>query len=108
MVQRLRRAVSRSFLAPAAIFPKRAVRIARHDARVLAVSARWLFGSREHHNYTYDLTKINTEHLAWYVSALCDTPVSTIKGYLAELATDQALRDHITAATAASARPSRP
>ena len=51
-------------------FPKRLARVARHDAKVLGTSARWLFTSREHHNYTYDLTPLNREHLAWFVSVV--------------------------------------
>jgi hypothetical protein len=74
----LRRAIARSWLAPLAALPVRAARVARHDTRVLATSARWLVTSREHHNYTYDLTSINLDHLAWYVAAVCDTSVAAI------------------------------
>jgi predicted O-methyltransferase YrrM len=104
MVTSMRRWVSRSRLAPLALFPRRAMRVARHDARVVAASARWLVRSREHHNYTYDLTALNTDHLAWFVSAVCDAPVREVRGYLRELADDEALRSHVLSATAASAR----
>lgn len=100
----LRRAVARSRLAPVAAFPKRAVRVARHDARVLGTSLRWLFGSREHHNYTYDLTRLNRHHLAWYVAAVCDVPVVSVRRWFAELDHDHRLRAHIQTATATSAR----
>lgn len=100
----LRRAVARSRLAPVAAFPKRAARVARHDARVVGTSVRWLFGSREHHNYTYDLTRLNRNHLAWYVATVCDVPVASVRGWFAELEGDQRLRCHVEAATAASAR----
>jgi predicted O-methyltransferase YrrM len=100
----LRRAVARTPLAPFAAFPKRAVRVARHDARVLGTSVRWLFASREHHNYTYDLTPVNRTHLAWFVAQVCDVPVASVRGWIAELEGDTALRAHIEAATAASAR----
>lgn len=76
----------------------------RHDAAVIATSARWLVTSREHHNYTYELTGNNLDHLAWFVAAVCGIPVATARGYLAEIAADGALREHINAATAASAR----
>jgi hypothetical protein len=59
----LRRNLSRSRLAPLALFPRRAARVMRHDARVVAATARWLVTSREHHNYTYDLTALNVDHL---------------------------------------------
>lgn len=87
-----------------AAFPKRLLRVARHDARVLKVSARWLVTSREHHNYTYDLTRLSREHLAWFVSVVCDVPVKRVKYYLAEIENDVELRRHIEQATAASAR----
>jgi predicted O-methyltransferase YrrM len=100
----LRRAVARTRLAPLAAFPKRAVRVARHDGRVVGASVRWLFTSREHHNYTYDLTALNRTHLAWYVAQVCDVPVAAVRGWFAELEGDQALRARIEAATAGSAR----
>jgi predicted O-methyltransferase YrrM len=100
----LRRTVARTRLAPVAAFPKRLARVARHDARVLAASARWLFTSREHHNYTYDLTPLSREHLAWFVSVTCDVPIKQVKAYLGEIESDDALRRHIERATAASAR----
>lgn len=50
---KLRRAIARTRLASVAAFPKRLARVARHDAKVLRTSARWLLTSREHHNYTY-------------------------------------------------------
>jgi predicted O-methyltransferase YrrM len=100
----LRRAIARTPLAPIAAFPKRLARVARHDARVLGASARWLFTSREHHNYTYDLTRLSREHLAWFVSEVCDIPVAQIRGYFVEIECDAELRGHIERATAGSAR----
>lgn len=101
---KLRRAVARTPLAPVAAFPKRLARVARHDAKVLRVSARWLFTSREHHNYTYELTKLSRQHLAWFVAVVCDLPVKQVRGYLAEIESDEALRRHIESATAGAAR----
>jgi predicted O-methyltransferase YrrM len=100
----LRRAVARTRLAPVAAFPRRLVRVARHDARVVGTSVRWLFTSREHHNYTYDLTALNRTHLAWYVAAICDVPVASVRGWFAEIEGDGALRTHLEAAIATSAR----
>lgn len=101
---RLRRAVARTRFARLAAFPKRAARVARHDARVLGASARWLFTSREHHNYTYDLTALNRTHLAWFVAQVCGVPVAAVRGWFAELDSDAALRDQLESATAGSAR----
>jgi predicted O-methyltransferase YrrM len=100
----LRRAVARTPLAPVAAFPKRLARVARHDARLLTVSARWLFTSREHHNYTYDLTNLSREHLAWFVSVVCQVPVAQVREHFDELESDHELRTHIETTTAQSAR----
>ncbi|BCJ64192.1 class I SAM-dependent methyltransferase [Polymorphospora rubra] len=99
-----RRRIARTPLAPVAAFPKRLVTVARHDARVLGVSARWLFTSREHHNYTYDLTPLSRQHLAWFVSVTCDLPVTQVRSYLTEIETDDDLRRHIEQTTAKAAR----
>ncbi|SDX93439.1 Predicted O-methyltransferase YrrM [Micromonospora pattaloongensis] len=99
-----RRTIARTPLAPVAAFPKRLARVARHDARVLRASARWLFTSREHHNYTYDLTGLSREHLAWFVSVTCDVPVKQVRGYFAEIEQNAELRAHIEQTTANSAR----
>lgn len=100
----LRRAIARTPLAPVAAFPKRLLAVGRYDARVLRVSARWLFTSREHHNYTYDLTRLSRDHLAWFVSVLCDVPVQQVRSYLAEIESDDDLRRHIEWTTAVSSR----
>jgi hypothetical protein len=100
----LRRRLARSRLAPVAAFPKRVARVARHDARVLGTSVRWLFTSREHTNYTYDLTALNRDHLAWFVAQVCGAPVAAVRDWFSELEADGALRAQIEAATAASPR----
>ncbi|MFY1598467.1 class I SAM-dependent methyltransferase [Micromonospora sp. WMMD737] len=101
---KLRRAIARTPLAPVAAFPKRLARVARHDAKVLRTSARWLVTSREHHNYTYELTKLSRHHLAWFVSVICDVPVKQVRAYFAEIESDDVLRRHIESATAGTAR----
>ena len=101
---KLRRVIARTPLAPVAAFPKRLARVARHDAKVLRTSARWLVTSREHHNYTYELTKLSRHHLAWFVSVVCDVPVKQVRAYLNEIETNAELRGHIEQATAAASR----
>lgn len=100
----LRRAIARTPLAPVAAFPKRLARVARHDARVLRASARWLVTSREHHNYTYELTTLSRHHLTWFVSVVCDIPIQQVRGYVAEIEADDVLRHHIEQATATATR----
>ncbi|WDZ87141.1 class I SAM-dependent methyltransferase [Micromonospora cathayae] len=101
---KLRRAIARTRLAPVAAFPKRLARVARHDTKLLKVSARWLVTSREHHNYTYDLTWLSKNHLAWFVSVVCDTPIKQVRTYLQEIEKDDALRRHIEQTTQGAAR----
>ncbi|MFI7576272.1 class I SAM-dependent methyltransferase [Micromonospora sp. NPDC049497] len=101
---KLRRAIARTALAPVAAFPKRLRTVARYDAKVLRSSARWLVTSREHHNYTYDLTPLSRNHLAWFVSVVCDIPVNQVRTYLDEIESDDTLRQHLLAAIAGSDR----
>ncbi|MEV1144723.1 class I SAM-dependent methyltransferase [Micromonospora sp. NPDC049799] len=101
---KLRRAIARTALAPVAAFPKRLRTVARYDAKVLRSSARWLVTSREHHNYTYDLTSLSRNHLAWFVSVVCDIPVKQVRTYLDEIESDDNLRQHLLAAIAGSDR----
>jgi predicted O-methyltransferase YrrM len=100
----LRARLARSRLARIALLPRRLARVFRHDVRVVGQSAHWLVTSREHHNYTYELTPLNREHLAWFVSQICRLPVAQARGYLAELDADTELRNHILAAIARADR----
>jgi hypothetical protein len=65
---------------------------------------RWLLYSREHTNFTYDLTPLNREHLAWWIAGIAGVPVAQIRGYMSELDTDEVFKDHIAAATRDSSR----
>jgi len=87
-----------------AALPTRAATVARHDARVLADSVRWLALSREHTNFTYDLDSLNVEHLAWFVATVAGTPVDASRRHLAELEADESLRQHLEKEAAVSPR----
>jgi predicted O-methyltransferase YrrM len=100
----LSRKVARSSLAPVAAFPLRAKDVLKHDARVLKISLSWLFGSREHHNYTYDLTMRNQEHLAWFLSFVTGAATSEIRQWLQEVERDDALRAVLAQGVANSER----
>jgi Methyltransferase domain len=100
----LRRKIAGSRLAPLAALPIRLKSVARYDAQVLGRSARWLVGSREHTNFTYDLTPLNREHLAWWVAEVADCPVAEARGYMIEIEQDGDLTRHVQAATQASDR----
>jgi predicted O-methyltransferase YrrM len=64
---------------------------------------RWVVRSREVFNYTYHLTPRNRLHLASFLSATTGAPAETFEGYFRELEEDGGLRDHLLAATLASA-----
>jgi predicted O-methyltransferase YrrM len=82
--------------------PLRVQHVARSEFPRLGVAASWLIHSKETTNFTYDLTPINREHLAWYVAGIVGKEVGEIRGYLAEIDQDENLRSHIKAATRAS------
>ncbi len=98
------RRIARSPLAPIVAFPVRARAVATYDGRVLSRSVRWLFTSREHHNYTYDITARNREHLAWFITAVTDAPAPVVRGWLDEVEHDELLREVLTAGLASSNR----
>lgn len=101
---RIRGRVAGSRAAAFAAFPVRMATVMRYNAHALTRSASWLVQSREHTNFTYDLTPRNREHLIWWVSAVSGTPAAEIRGYVEELDHDLALRTHLMQSTAASAR----
>ena len=100
----LREKIATGPVARAAALPTRVSIVARYDARVLADSVRWLLLSREHTNFTYDLEPRNVEHLAWFVAAVANVPVTAIRGYLGELESDGSLREHLERRAALSPR----
>jgi len=102
--EHLRRRIAASPLAPVAAFPVRLARVARHDGAVIRESVRWLATSREHHNYTYDLTDRNVEHLAWWVRAVSGRDVVDCRRWLGEILGDEALRGHLESALGRSDR----
>lgn len=100
----LSRRLARSGLAPVVAFPIRAMSVLKYDAQVLRNSMRWLFKSREHHNYTYDLTARNREHLAWYLSCVTGTTVADFRHWLEEVEHDDVLRAALSDAVTESDR----
>lgn len=101
---RTRRWLVRGRHAPLVAFPLRLKQVASFNAAVAGRSARWLLTSREHTNFTYELTRLNRTHLAWFVSTATGQPVARIRAYLDELTEDDALREHIRRSTVTSGR----
>jgi hypothetical protein len=82
-----------------AVFPSRAAVAVGASSRATASTTRWLFGSNENTNYTYNLTSINREHLAWFVANLAHIDVAAARGYLDEVLNDPDLVRHVVDAT---------
>lgn len=100
----IRRKVASSRGARLAALPLRISTVARHDARVIASSVRWLARSREHTNLTYDLEPLNVNHLVWFVSEISGASVTQVRRYVDEIDRDTELRLHIADRTSASQR----
>lgn len=104
MTNAMRTRILASPAARIAAFPLRTASVARANGHFLGVSTRWLFTSREHTNYTYDLTSLNRRHLTWFVANIARIDVRTARGYIEEVLSDDALRYHIADVTRASPR----
>jgi len=100
----IREKVKSSPLARAAALPMRTRQVGRANALLLKNSVRWLAHSREHSNFTYDLTEANREHLAWFVAHVAGVKVGEVRGYIAEIEGDEVLRIHIRAHTMTSSQ----
>jgi Methyltransferase domain len=85
-------------------FPHRARLAARSTGRHIAVASRWLVRSREFANFSYDLTDLNKEQLVWFVAAVTETDVATIRTYVAEIEDNAGLREYVQSRLRASRR----
>ncbi|HWL01318.1 MAG TPA: class I SAM-dependent methyltransferase [Microbacteriaceae bacterium] len=89
-------------IAPIAVFPWRFASAAGKSLGTFGATTRWLFGSRENTNYTYDLTPRNREHLAWFVAHVAGIPLAEARGYLQEVLDDEELAAHVAGETRTS------
>lgn len=96
--------VASSRWARLALLPERGAAAARHVGSETALASKWLVTSREHHNYTYGLTRRNISHLNWWVSVVTGAPVEECRAWVAEALADQDLQRHVQRAVAASDR----
>ena len=85
----IRERLKSSPVARAAALPMRARLAGRYNARVLKNTATWLVQSREHENFTYDLTELNLESLAWFVAHAAGVKVDEIRSYFGEIESDE-------------------
>ena len=72
--------------------------------RLLANIGHWLFASREHTNFTYNLTDLNRRYLAYFLSQVCGETPEVMTRYLLEVLDDKKLIEHIVQFTHASVR----
>jgi hypothetical protein len=82
-----------------AALPLRARESLGHAGRVTGASVRWLATSREHTNFTYDLSPTNLEHLAWLVDTVTGCGVADARAWIDEASTDVELGAHVVAWT---------
>ena len=90
----VRRRIASSPLARFAALPSRMGAVSRHNAAVASQSARWLVTRREHTNFTYDLTPLNLEHLAWWAASVSGASVRQCRSWIAEILGDSDLQEH--------------
>lgn len=67
-------------------------------------SVHWLVRSKEHTNFTYDLTPRNRDHLAWWVADITGVHFGRARDFISELEADDELRRHVRSETARSDR----
>jgi len=100
----LRAKILQSRFLPLLVFPYRLKLVLQHLVHQSNSSAKWLFRSKEFANFTYDLTPANKNHLAWFVSGVCNVPVQEIEQFFLELESNTHLKQHIAALLRASHR----
>jgi hypothetical protein len=100
----LRTRILASPAARIAAFPTRTAAVAKANGHFFGVSTRWLFRSREHTNYTYELTSLNRKHLTWFVANVACIDIETARGYIEEVLYGDALKRHIADVTRTSPR----
>ncbi len=99
-----RRRIARSRWARAAAIPGRSSLVAKENAALARASLKWLVHSKEHTNFTYDLTPLNREHLAWFVSEVTGGDVQDARAAITEITSDGEFYQRLRATTLNSAR----
>lgn len=72
--------------------------VVAHNRRVVGSTLSWWVHSREESNFTYDLTDLNLDQLAWFVAHVTSSPVELVQRHLDELRDDEELAAHLRAA----------
>lgn len=91
----LRNQVVRSRMGRIAAMPFRVSLVTGRAMRIAEQSVSWLVHENETMNFSYELSPLNYEQLAWFISAVVDVEVSQVREWMAELESDHELREHI-------------
>ena len=63
---------------------------------------KWLFWSKEIHNYTYDIEENNKQYLSSLIADILNVEFDTVMMYIREIEEDTELKRHIVDVTASS------
>lgn len=80
----------------------RMVQATKYFNRRYVQIAKWAVRSREHTNYTYDLTSENLMYLAFTIAAVTGASYEQIAGFVQEARNDESLKTHIIERVATS------
>lgn len=86
------------------VLPLRLLTVLSYCFGRLSLVFRWLFSSREHTNFTYDLTDLNLRYMARFLAVVCGCKPSDMEKYIREILSDDQLREHIALRTKNSDR----
>lgn len=100
----LRERVLQSRTAPLALLPLRARVVGRHQIKQLKSVGAWLHSSRETTNFTYDLTPLNQDQLAWFIAEVAGSTIDEVETLFREINDDERLKDAIRGGVRHSSR----
>lgn len=100
----MRQRIASSRFARFASTPIRARSALLHLGTEFLLISKWLIASKEHHNYTYDLSPQNLRHLGWWVSGVTGASITECYEWIAEISDDEDFKRHVTQAIKASDR----
>lgn len=92
---RLRRRLADTPAASAIALPARLKEVGKAEWKFSRDSVTWLLQSKEHTNYTYDLTDVNIGQLEWFIANMTGRHIDETRGYFAELRNDIELAEHV-------------
>jgi predicted O-methyltransferase YrrM len=94
--------ILRSRLSRVVLLPLRARTALAHNKRFVVSALSWLWRSREHTNYSYDLEPLNLRYLAAFIGEITGVSDAVVEGYFEEILRDDRLRAHLRERSAAS------